>query len=104
MRAGRCSAWLRPEHVPFLWNRGMLQPGGAWPWYLIPANNKPDARLAAFRILIDRLGKGVSLEPRPLDPKAAEVAAQLFDLSQRYCFAACQPLPEPLRSCVTLRE
>ena len=51
------------------------------PWYLIPANNKPYARLAAFRILIERLGKGVSLEPRPLDPKVAEVAAQLFDLA-----------------------
>jgi hypothetical protein len=51
------------------------------PWYLIPANSKPYARLAAFRILIDRLGKGVSLEPRPLDPKVAEVATQLFDLA-----------------------
>jgi polyphosphate kinase 2 (PPK2 family) len=50
------------------------------PWYLIPANNKPYARLSTFRILIERLGKGISLEPRPLDPKIAEVAAQLFDL------------------------
>jgi hypothetical protein len=37
-------------------------------------------RLAAFKILIARLGKGVSLEPRPLNPKIAELAAQLFDL------------------------
>jgi polyphosphate kinase 2 (PPK2 family) len=50
------------------------------PWYLIPANNKPFARLAAFRILIDRLGKDVSLEPRPLDPQLAEQAHQLFDM------------------------
>ena len=51
------------------------------PWYLVPANDKPFGRLAAFKILIARLGKGVSLKPRPLDPKVAAVAAQLFDLS-----------------------
>jgi AMP-polyphosphate phosphotransferase len=26
------------------------------PWHLIPANNKPYSRIAAFRILVDRLG------------------------------------------------
>ena len=50
------------------------------PWYLVPANDKLFGRLAAFKILITRLGKGVSLEPRPLDPKIAELAAQVFDL------------------------
>jgi len=50
------------------------------PWYLVPTNDKPFGRLAAFTILIARLGKGVSLEPRPLDPKIAELAARLFDL------------------------
>jgi AMP-polyphosphate phosphotransferase len=50
------------------------------PWYLVPANDKPFGRLAAFKILIARLGDGVSLAPRPLDPKIAELAAQLFDL------------------------
>jgi polyphosphate kinase 2 (PPK2 family) len=51
------------------------------PWYLLPANDKLFGRLAAFKILIARLGAGVSLEPRMLDPKVAELAAQLFDLS-----------------------
>lgn len=37
------------------------------PWHLIPANNKPYSRIAAFRILADRLGKDVTLEPRPID-------------------------------------
>ena len=50
------------------------------PWYLVPANDKSFGRLAAFKILIARLGKGVNLEPRPLDPKIAELAAQVFDL------------------------
>ena len=50
------------------------------PWYLVPGNDKLFGRLAAFKILITRLGKGVSLEPRPLDPKIAELAAQPFDL------------------------
>jgi polyphosphate kinase 2 (PPK2 family) len=51
------------------------------PWYLVPTNDKPFGRVAAFKILIARLGKGVSLKPKPLDPKIAAVAAQLFDLS-----------------------
>jgi hypothetical protein len=51
------------------------------PWHLIPTNNKPYGRLAAFTILIDRLGEGLRLEPRPLDSKIAEAAANLFDLS-----------------------
>jgi polyphosphate kinase 2 (PPK2 family) len=51
------------------------------PWYLIPSNDKPFSRLAVFTILIDILGKGQSLKPRPLDPKIAEMAAQFFDLS-----------------------
>ncbi|MBJ7533567.1 polyphosphate kinase [Rhodomicrobium vannielii ATCC 17100] len=48
------------------------------PWYLVPANNKNYARLAVFKILIDRLGKGVDLEPKPLDEKTAEAALALF--------------------------
>ena len=34
------------------------------PWYLVPANNKPFGRLAAFRIIADRLSKGIALDPR----------------------------------------
>ena len=51
------------------------------PWHLIPTNDKPYGRLAAFRIFIDRLGEGLSLEPRPLDSKIAEAAVHLFDFS-----------------------
>jgi len=49
------------------------------PWYLVPANNKPYGRLAVFSILVDRLGQGVALHPRPLDPKVAKAAARLID-------------------------
>jgi polyphosphate kinase 2 (PPK2 family) len=48
------------------------------PWYLVPANDKPFGRLAAFQIILDRLAEGVALQPRPLDPKFAEVAQQLL--------------------------
>ena len=51
------------------------------PWYSIPANDKLYGRLATFTILIDVLGKGLRLKPRPLDPKVAELAKQLFDLT-----------------------
>ncbi len=48
------------------------------PWHLIPAKDKPYGRLAALRIIADRLSKNVSLEPRPLDPKIIEAAEGLL--------------------------
>ncbi len=48
------------------------------PWYLIPANDKPYSRVAALRIIANRLSKGVSLEPRPLDPKIIDAAESLL--------------------------
>jgi len=53
------------------------------PWYLIPANDKPYGRIAAFTILIDILGKGLSLKPKPLDLEIVEMAKQLFDIHSR---------------------
>ena len=50
------------------------------PWHLIPANNKPFARLAAFRVIADRLSRGVALEPRTIDPKVAEAAQTLLGI------------------------
>ncbi len=50
------------------------------PWHLVPANNKPFSRLAAFRIIADRLSKHVALEPRALDPKVAAAAEQLLGI------------------------
>ncbi len=48
------------------------------PWFLVPANNKPFARLAALRIIADRLAAGVDLEPRALDPAVADAADRIF--------------------------
>ncbi len=50
------------------------------PWHVIPANNKPFGRLAAFRIIVDRLSKGVGLQPRPLEPAVADAAEKLLGL------------------------
>ena len=50
------------------------------PWYLVPGNDKLFGRLAVFTIMTDVMGKGLRLKPRPLDPKVAEMAGQLFDL------------------------
>jgi len=50
------------------------------PWHLIPANDKPFGRLAALRIMADRLSKNVSLDPRPLDPKVLEAAERLLGI------------------------
>lgn len=49
------------------------------PWYLVPANDKNFSRLAVFNILVERLGSGVDLAPKPLDPKVTEAAAKLFE-------------------------
>jgi polyphosphate kinase 2 (PPK2 family) len=49
--------------------------------HLIPANNKPYGRIAALRILVDRLGKDVALEPRPIDPGILKQAKRSLRLS-----------------------
>ncbi len=51
------------------------------PWHLIPANNKPYGRIAAFRVIKDRLGKDVSLEPRAIDPELMKEAKRVLGLS-----------------------
>jgi polyphosphate kinase 2 (PPK2 family) len=53
------------------------------PWHLIPANDKPYGRIAVLRIIADRLSKGVSLEPRPLDPKIEDAAEALLGIRLR---------------------
>ena len=50
------------------------------PWHLIPANDKPYARLAALRVIADRLSKNVSLEPQALDPKVVKAAERLLGI------------------------
>jgi polyphosphate kinase 2 (PPK2 family) len=50
------------------------------PWHLVPANDKSYGRLAALRVITDRLSKNVSLEPRPLDPKVIEAAERLLGI------------------------
>lgn len=50
------------------------------PWHLVPANDKSYGRLAALRVIADRLSKNVSLEPRPLDPKVIEAAERLLGI------------------------
>lgn len=50
------------------------------PWHLVPANDKSYGRLAALRVIAERLSKNVSLEPRPLDPKVIEAAERLLSI------------------------
>jgi polyphosphate kinase 2 (PPK2 family) len=61
------------------------------PWHLIPANNKPYGRVAALRILVDRLGKDVSLEPRPIDSGILKEAKRALRLSASDIKRASRP-------------
>ena len=54
---------------------------GHAPWHLIPANNKPYSRIAALRILADRLGDGVALEPPAMDANLLREAKAALRLS-----------------------
>jgi AMP-polyphosphate phosphotransferase len=67
------------------------------PWHLIPANNKPYGRIAAFRILADRLGMDVPLEPRPIDPELLKEAKQTLGLSASDIERASQPAKRKAR-------
>jgi len=68
------------------------------PWHLIPANNKPYGRIAALRILVDRLSKDVSLEARPVDPKLLEEAKRVLKLSATDIERASQPTKLKVRA------
>ncbi len=61
------------------------------PWHLVPANNKPFGRIAAFRILENRLGKDLSLEPRPIDPNLMKEATRVLGLSAADIERAADP-------------
>ena len=61
------------------------------PWHLIPANDKPYGRIAAFRIFEDRLGRNVSLEPRPIDPDLIREAKRALGLSSSDMKRAAAP-------------
>jgi AMP-polyphosphate phosphotransferase len=61
------------------------------PWHLIPANDKPYGRIAAFRVIADRLARDVSLEARPIDPKLLEQAKRALNLSASDIERASQP-------------
>src|SRR5271157_5017778 len=67
------------------------------PWHLIPANNKPYGRVAAFRILGEQLGKGVSLEPRSIDPDLIKEAKRVLGLSSSDIERASEPAASKLR-------
>lgn len=71
----------------------MIEQTSTWraPWFLIPANNKPYGRIAAFRILADQLGMNVSLEPRPLDSDLLKEAKRALGLSAADIEHALQP-------------
>jgi AMP-polyphosphate phosphotransferase len=70
----------------------------AAPWYLIPANNKPYARIAALRILVDRLGEDVRLEPRPIDPLILKEAKRTLHLSAADIKRARQPGQQKIKA------
>lgn len=44
------------------------------PWHIIPSNDKPFSRLAAFGIIADRLGQGIDTTPRELDAEIRYLA------------------------------
>lgn len=48
------------------------------PWHVIATNDKQQARLEGLRIIAKQVGKGVDIEPLPLDPAIAEAAHKLW--------------------------
>ena len=63
------------------------------PWHLVPANNKPFGRVAAIGVIKQRLGEGVSLEPRPIDPALLKEARRALGLSPTEVAQALEPAP-----------
>jgi YVTN family beta-propeller protein len=68
------------------------------PWYLIPANDKPFGRIAAFRVLVERFGRGVSLRPRLINPQLFKEAKRTLDLSAANVRRAAKEADRRIRS------
>jgi len=68
------------------------------PWYLIPANDKPFGRIAAFRILAERLGREVTLRSRPINPQLFKEAKRILDLSAADIRRAAKQADRKIRS------
>jgi len=68
------------------------------PWYLIPANDKPFGRIAAFRILAERLGREVTLRSRPINPQLFKEAKRILDLSAADIRRAAKEADRKIRS------
>jgi AMP-polyphosphate phosphotransferase len=65
------------------------------PWHLVPTNDKLYGRLAAFTIMVDILGKGLHLKPRPLDPKVAGLAKKLISPRSKATLGRGKPRVRP---------
>ena len=48
------------------------------PWHVVASDSKPQARLAGLRIVAEQIGKGIDLDPPPLDPRIVEAAFELW--------------------------
>jgi polyphosphate kinase 2 (PPK2 family) len=49
------------------------------PWTIVPANQKWYARIAAIKAVTEAFGRGIDVEPPPIDPRVARAAIRLFD-------------------------
>ena len=48
------------------------------PWHVVASDEKMHARLKGLRIIADRLGEGVKIEERGLDPRILEAAYEAW--------------------------
>lgn len=48
------------------------------PWTIVPANQKWYARIAAIKAVTEAFGRGIDVEPPPIDPRVARAAIRLF--------------------------
>lgn len=52
----------------------------AAPWVVVPCHDKRYGRVAAWQTIAERLGRGLDLEPPPLDPAVRAAAERHLDL------------------------
>src|SRR5262249_39776465 len=87
-----------PDYVVAIEARLEETPTKFAPWYLIPATDKPFGRIVAFRVLADRLGKGVPLKPRPINPQLFKQARRKLGLSAADIRRAAKKADRKMRS------
>ena len=81
----------RRDYLAALDDMFALTSTAAAPWYVVPAEYKWFARIAAAKTAVKILGKGITLGPPALDPEVVRAAAEILGREEMAALGLARP-------------